>query len=75
MASDTMYYEVFLDRTAMPPMYGIRYGDAVSVGRLSTDFAEVDRVARLCNEGKLNTVHLRDIADDFFGAWMKSQKS
>ena len=54
-------YCVFLDVTSRPHMYGIRGTNGVSVGRISTDFQEVNRLAESCN----SALHLADVVDDF----------
>ena len=58
-------YQVFLDETANPRMYGIRGRGGVRVGRISTDFQEVNRLAECCNSAGLSPVHLRDVVEDF----------
>ena len=45
-------YCVFLDVASRPHMYGIRGTNGVSVGRISTDFQEVNRLAESCNTGR-----------------------
>ena len=65
MRRSKISYEVFLDYSAAPPMYGIRYGDRATAGRLSTDYASVNRLAQLCNQAGLSDIHLKDIAEDF----------
>lgn len=58
-------YHVYLDRAARPQMYGIRGQNGVRVGRISTDFQEVNRLAECCNSAGLSPVHLADVVDDF----------
>ena len=65
MKNSKMNYEVFLDSTATPPMYGIRCGDRAAAGRISTDYQEVSRLAQRCNRAGLSDMHLKDIAEDF----------
>lgn len=65
MNRSTTNYEVFLDSTANPPMYGIRCGRHAAAHRISTDFQEVHHLARMCNEGGLSDLHLADVARDF----------
>lgn len=65
MRKSKISYEVFLDYSATPPMYGIRCGDRASAGRLSTDYAAVDRLAQTCNRAGLSDLHLQDVAEDF----------
>lgn len=65
MNSSKMNYEVFLDSTSTPPMYGIRCSSRTTVHRISTDFQEVHHLARMCNSGGLSDLHLADVAEDF----------
>ena len=58
-------YRVFLDETSRPKMYGIRSRGGVCVGRISTDFQEVNRLAECCNSAGLSPVHLADVVEDF----------
>ncbi|MCQ4720620.1 DUF6514 family protein [Flavonifractor plautii] len=42
------------------------YRGAIScVGRISTDFQEVNRLAECCNSAGLSPVHLADVVEDF----------
>ena len=58
-------YCVFLDVASRPHMYGIRGSNGVSVGRISTDFQEVNRLAESCNSAGLSPLHLADVVEDF----------
>lgn len=58
-------YCVFLDVASRPHMYGIRGSNGVSVGRISTDFQEVNRLAETCNHAGLSPLHLADVVEDF----------
>ncbi len=58
-------YHVFLDRTSRPQMYGIRGHNGICVGRISTDFQEVNRLAECCNSARVSPVHLADVVEDF----------
>lgn len=58
-------YRVFLDTASRPQMYGIRGTDGVRIGRISTDFQEVNRLAECCNRAGLSPIHLSDVVEDF----------
>ena len=58
-------YCVFLDVASRPHMYSIRGSNGVSVGRISTDFQEVNRLAETCNHAGLSPLHLADVVEDF----------
>ena len=58
-------YHVFLDRASRPQMYGIRGHNVICVGRISTDFQEVNRLAECCNSARVSPVHLADVVEDF----------
>ena len=58
-------YRVFLDEISTPQMYGIRGKNGVCVGRISTDFYEVNRLAECCNSAGLSPLHLADVVEDF----------
>ena len=58
-------YRVFVDKAARPRMYGIQSGGGVRVGRISTDFQEVSRLAESCNSAGLSPIHLADVVEDF----------
>ena len=58
-------YRVFLDENVRPRMYGIRSRSGLQVGRISTDYQEVNRLAECCNSAGLSPVHLVDVVDDF----------
>ena len=65
MKRDRMMYRVFLDKASQPQMYGIRSRNGLYVGRISTDFQEVNRLAECCNSAGLSPVHLADVVEDF----------
>ena len=65
MRSGRTRYQVFTDGASRPRMYGIRGGDGVQVGRISTDFQEVYALVQRCNTGGLSPLHLRDVVEDF----------
>mgnify|MGYP005788250989 FL=1 len=65
MRNNRKTYCVFLDTASHPQMYGIRGADGVRVGRISTDFQEVNRLAECCNSAGLSPVHLADVVEDF----------
>lgn len=58
-------YQVFADETARPRMYGIQSRAGLKVGRISTDFQEVSRLAECCNSAGLSPIHLADVVEDF----------
>ena len=58
-------YRVFVDEAARPRMYGIQGRGGVRVGRISTDFQEVSRLAECCNSAGLSPIHLADVVEDF----------
>lgn len=58
-------YQVFADEAARPRMYGIRSRAGLQVGRISTDFQEVSRLAECCNSAGLSPIHLADVVEDF----------
>lgn len=49
MRNNHKTYCVFLDVASHPQMYGIRGTNGICVGRISTDFQEVNRLAECCN--------------------------
>ena len=61
MRHNHMMYRVFLDTASQPKMYGIRGHGGVCVGRISTDFQEVNRLAECCNSVGLSPIHLADV--------------
>lgn len=65
MGNHNMEYRVYLDRASRPQMYGIRTHNGICVGRISTDFQEVNRLAECCNNASLSPVHLADVVEDF----------
>ena len=65
MSKHERIYHVYLDRASRPQMYGIRGHNGVRVGRISTDFQEVNRLAECCNSAGLSPVHLADVVEDF----------
>lgn len=65
MRNHSGMYQVFADETARPRMYGIQSRGGVRVGRISTDFQEVSRLAECCNSAGLSPVHLADVVEDF----------
>lgn len=58
-------YHVYLDRSSRPQMYGIRGHNGLCVGRISTDYQEVNRLAECCNSAGLSPIHLADVVEDF----------
>ena len=65
MGENSGMYRVFADGTARPRMYGIQGRGGVRVGRISTDFQEVSRLAECCNSAGLSPIHLADVVEDF----------
>ena len=65
MSNHHMTYHVYLDRASRPQMYGIRGHNRICVGRISTDFQEVNRLAECCNSAGLSPIHLADVVEDF----------
>ena len=55
MSNRHMKYHVYLDRASRPQMYGIRSHNGICVGRISTDFQEVNRLAECCNSANLSS--------------------
>ena len=60
MRNNHKTYCVFLYVASHPQMYGIRGTNGICVGRISTDFQEVN-----CNSAGLSPVHLADVVEDF----------
>ena len=46
-------------------VYGIRYGDEVSVPDVSTDRAMVEELVKRVNEGELAPCQLKDVVEDY----------
>ena len=65
MNQNHMTYRVYLDQASLPQMYGIQGRGGVRVGRISTDFQEVNRLAQCCNSAGLSPIHLADVVEDF----------
>ena len=65
MKQNHMMYRVYLDQASRPQMYGIRGHNGICVGRISTDFQEVNRLAECCNNAGLSPIHLADVVEDF----------
>ena len=65
MEKSNAMYRVYLDHSVKPQMYGIRSRNGIRVGRISTDFQEVNRLAECCNSAGLSPVHLADVVEDF----------
>lgn len=65
MKQNHMTYRVYLDQASRPQMYGIQGRGGVRVGRISTDFQEVNRLAQCCNSAGLSPIHLADVVEDF----------
>lgn len=65
MKQNHMIYQVYLDKALYPQMYGIQGCAGERVGRISTDFYEVHRLAERCNSGNLSPLHLADVVEDF----------
>ena len=65
MRNNHKTYCVFRDVASHPQMYGIRGTNGICVGRISTDFQEVNRLAECCNSAGLSPVHLADVVEDF----------
>ena len=66
MRNNHKTYCVFLDVASHPQMYGIRGTNGICVGRISTDFQEVNRLAECCNSAGLSPVHLADVVEDVY---------
>lgn len=58
-------YRVVVDEFAEPIMYGIAAENHSRVQWLSTNYQEVDRLARTCNRGGLSYLHFCDVIEDF----------
>lgn len=58
-------YEIFEDRSASPLMYGLQIRGGARVYRLTTDRAEVERLAAAFNQLRLSPIHFYDSLDDF----------
>ena len=58
MRNNHKTYCVFLDVASHPQ-------NGICVGRISTDFQEVNRLAECCNSAGLSPVHLADVVEDF----------
>ena len=65
MKHNRAMYRVFRDETSRPKRYGTGSRSGVRVGRISTDFQEVNRLAECCNSAGLSPVHLADVVEDF----------
>lgn len=65
MSNTDKIYRMILDDTAVPPMYGIAWGEGPAVRRISTDSQEVSRLTEQCNRGGLSPVHLLEVVEDF----------
>ena len=58
-------YEIIEDRSIEPLMFGLQTLGGEQLRRLTTDYAEIERLARMCNELQLSPIHFYDVLDDF----------
>lgn len=65
MTSRDMNFQVSIDESVVPTMFGIASRNGEKVCRLSTDFAEVEQLVRACNRGGLSMAHFWDVVEDF----------
>lgn len=65
MKETRAHFEVFQEGGDLPVMFGIRVPGGVCARRISSDYNEVDRLARMCNRNELSPVHLDDVVNDF----------
>lgn len=65
MENNSFEYESFYDGASVPPMFGLACSNGDRVYRVSTDGAEVDRLADACTRNHLSPEHMRDVVDDF----------
>lgn len=65
MLSTVRNFQICVDQSAIPTMYGVSCASGEKAGRLSTDFTEVDRLVRSWNRNGLSTVHFWEAIEDF----------
>ena len=65
MEKRSYHYEVCSDHGAALVMFGIRSDSGVCIRHVSTDFLEMDRLARRCNRLQVSPIHLGDVVEDY----------
>lgn len=65
MKNSKSMFQVCVDETVTPAMFGVSCASGERAARLSSDFAEVDRLVRACNRNRLSMAHFRDVIEDF----------
>ena len=65
MLSTMRNFQICVDQSAVPTMYGVACASGERADHLSTDFMEVDRLVRALNRNKLSTVHFWEAVEDF----------
>lgn len=65
MVSKVRNFQIYVDQSAIPTMYGVVCANGEKAARLSTDFREVDRLVRSWNRNKLSMVHFWEAVEDF----------
>lgn len=65
MLSRMSNFRVCVDQSTVPTMYGVACASGERADRLSTDFAEVDRLVRAWNRSQLSVVHFWEAIEDF----------
>ncbi|MGN8969217.1 DUF6514 family protein [Intestinimonas sp. HCP28S3_D6] len=66
-------FEVCAEEGEMPAWFGVVCRDGQRAPRLSSDYAEVDRLVRALNRNRLSPVHFRDVIEDFRHSWGEKQ--
>lgn len=58
-------YQIYVDESDAPAMFGVVCRDGPMVSRLSTDYAEVERLVDALNRNRLSPEHFWDVIEDF----------
>lgn len=66
-------FEVCTEEGEIPVWFGVLCCDGQRAPRLSSDYAEVERLVRALNRNRLSPVHFRDIIEDFCHSWGENQ--
>ena len=58
-------FEVCVEEGESPIWFGVACRDGEKAPRLSSDYAEVERLVRALNRNRLSPVHFWDVIEDF----------
>lgn len=65
MVSTMRNFQICVDQSAIPTMYGVTCASGEKADRLSTDYTEVERLVRIWNRNALSVVHFWEAIEDF----------